>query len=62
MTILGVAIADWVTIIQGVLAFPKSILQVVQVFQKTPEQNHEELVASIQVESQKYQQTGRPTW
>lgn len=62
MSVLGIALADWITIIQGVLAFPKSVLQVIQTFQKTPEEKHQELVNAIQAESAKYQETGRPTW
>ncbi len=53
--------ALWLELIKGVLQFPDALLRVVQAFKKTPEENHEALVASIETEAKKFAETGRPS-
>jgi hypothetical protein len=55
-------LAAWLEVIKGVLAFPKEVLAIVRLFQKTPEEKHQDLVAAIQKEAAVFQETGRPSW
>lgn len=52
----------WVEIIKAVLMFPDAILRIVRVFQKTPQEMHEQIVMSIEKEAKQFEETGRPTW
>jgi len=49
-------------IIQGVLKFPDSILQLVRVLQATPAEQHQAIILSVQAQSDNYKKTGRPQW
>ncbi len=54
--------SEILTLIGGVLAFPKTILEIVKLLQKTPQEAHQEIVKKINEEAQKFQETGRPKW
>ena len=54
--------AAWMEIIAGVLKFPDAILKLIRLFQKTPQEKHEEIVKLISDESAKFEKTGRPVW
>lgn len=60
--ILGVAFADWIALIAGVLQFPSQVLQVVKYFKATPEEQREALMQAIQQQADSFAKTGRPTW
>ncbi len=53
-------LAAWIELIGLVLKFPDSILQVARLFQKTPEEKHDALVADIQKQAQAFEESGRP--
>lgn len=59
--ILGLALGDWFTIIQGVLAFPTNALALIKALQKTPAEQQQALVAQIQAQAEAFAQTGRPS-
>jgi len=50
------------SIILGALQFPKEVLALINALKSTPEEQHAQLVAAIQAEQNRLQQTGRPTW
>lgn len=50
----------WLEIIKGVLAFPDKILEVVRLFQDTPEEQHNKLLADINAQAALLKKTGRP--
>ena len=60
MTILG--LTQIIDLIKGVLQFPAVILEFVKILRKTPQENHESLLKRMAEESQKFSETGRPTW
>lgn len=49
-------------IISGVLQFPDRVLALIRILKKTPQENHEALLAKIATEAEAFQQTGRPSW
>jgi len=49
-------------IVLGVLKFPETVLKFVKIIQKTPLEKHEALLAKLQEETTKFEETGRPTW
>jgi len=55
-------IAAWIELLTLVLKFPSAVLAVARLFQKTPEEKHNELVGAIQREAENFANTGRPTW
>lgn len=55
-------LTDILAIIKGVLQFPGTILEFVKLLQKTPQEKHDDILKLIQLESNKFQETGRPTW
>lgn len=44
------------------LSFPNEVLRLVAALKKTPEENHEEIVAASEAAAAKLEQTGRPSW
>jgi hypothetical protein len=57
MTVLGI-----IELVKGLLQFPGVILEFVRLLQKTPQEKHDALLKQIQIESEKFEQTGRPSW
>ena len=55
-------ITEIVALITGLLQFPKTILEFIQVLRKTPQEKHSELLKKIAEEARKFEETGRPTW
>lgn len=53
-------LAAWIELLTLVLKFPSTVLDIVRLLQKTPEEKHSELVAKIQEEAQQFADTGRP--
>lgn len=49
-------------IINGVLKFPDSVLKLIRVLQKTPQQKHDDILKAAEDAAQKFMDTGRPTW
>lgn len=49
-------------LIQGILAFPKEIGALIELLKKTPQEQHEDIVKSIQKEAENFEKTGRPSW
>lgn len=56
------ALADWLLILKGVLAFPKEMKALVLLLQKTPSEKKADVMAKIQAEADSIEQTGRPKW
>lgn len=54
--------AAWIELITLVLKFPSTILEVARLFQKTPEEKHQEIVAQVQAWMSKSSESDRPTW
>lgn len=57
MTLAGI-----ITLLTGLLQFPKEILRLIAVLKGTPEERHADLLAQMEKESKAFQDTGRPTW
>lgn len=57
MTVLGI-----IELVKGLLQFPGVILEFVRLLQKTPQEKHDALLKQIQKESEKFEETGRPSW
>ena len=55
-------VAAWLELIQGILAFPSTVLALVRILKGTPEAQHQKIVAAVQAEAAQYEQTGRPSW
>jgi len=55
-------LALWLEIIKGVLAFPDAVLKLVRVLSSTPQENHDKIINAAQAESDKFKETGLPTW
>jgi hypothetical protein len=55
-------ITQIISLILGVLQFPKEIGELLKILKKTPQQNHEGLLQRIQLEAKNYEDTGRPKW
>lgn len=49
-------------IIAGVLAFPTQVLFLVRLLKGTPQAEHEKIMARLQAEAQRFEDTGRPQW
>lgn len=50
------------SLIIGILQFPAQMSAFLKILQKTPEEQHNALIASIQAQSAAYQASGRPNW
>lgn len=57
MTLAGI-----IGIIGGIFKFWDEVTWLIQTLQKTPAEEQQDLVQSIQKEAQNYAKTGRPTW
>lgn len=57
-----ISLLSWVEIIAAVLKFPTEILRLVQLFQATPQEKHEDLLKSMEAEAEKMAKDGRPVW
>lgn len=55
-------LSDIALLIASILKFPNTILAFIKILKKTPQENHEELLSMVAKESEKFEQTGRPTW
>jgi hypothetical protein len=55
-------LSAWVALITTALKFPDSVMAMIKMFQQTPEEQHQKIVAAAQAESASLQTTGRPTW
>lgn len=55
-------LTDILEIIKAVLKFPEVVLSFVKLIQKTPQENHTDLIKIMAQEAEKYEDTGRPTW
>lgn len=64
MMIFGLALGEWVTILQGILAFPATVLQIVKLLQKTPAEKHADIVTQVNaaITASQASASGRPTW
>ena len=60
MTVLS--LVEVIDLIKGVLQFPNAVFEFVKLLRKTPEEKHSDLIASMQAEERKLEDTGRPTW
>jgi hypothetical protein len=55
-------LAMFVEIALGVLKFPETILKFIKLIKGTPLEKHEALLAKLQEETTKFEDTGRPSW
>ena len=55
-------LAAWIELITLVLKFPSSLLEVARLFQKTPEQKHEEIVSQVEKWLSQSSESDRPNW
>jgi hypothetical protein len=64
MVILGLALSEWIALIQGVLSFPSAILSVVKLLQKTPAEQQADIVAQVNamITASQTSPDGRPKW
>ena len=46
----------------GALQFPEAVYRLILLLRKTPEEKHLEIINSIELEAQKFEETGRPEW
>jgi hypothetical protein len=53
---------DIIELIKGILEFPAAILALIQILRKTPLEKHRDLLERMRSESQRFEETGRPTW
>lgn len=56
------SLADIALLIATILKFPNTILAFIKILKKTPQENHEDILNMVAKESEKLEQTGRPTW
>lgn len=54
--------AGFVEIITAFFKFPDAILRMVQLFKKTPQEWHEDILKKMEDEATNFEKTGRPTW
>lgn len=54
--------AGIIEIINGILKFPAAVRSLIILLQKTPVEQHNDLVAGLQKKFDTYEQTGRPSW
>ncbi len=56
-----IGLTGWLEIIKAVLSFPDAMLRLARVFQKTPQEQHEAIVARNEQEALSFEKTGRPS-
>lgn len=55
-------LVEILAIINGVLKFPGEVLALIKILQKTPQEKREQIMQSVQAESDKFAAGGRPEW
>ena len=55
-------LAAWIELITLALKFPSALLEVARLFQKTPEQKHEEIIGQVEKWLSQSSESDRPTW
>jgi hypothetical protein len=60
--LFGVALAEWLLIIRGVLAFPKEVAALVRLLSGTPAERRAKVLEKIRAESDAMAQGSRPVW
>jgi hypothetical protein len=51
-----------IALITAALKFPEAVLAIVKLFEKVPQEKHEDLLKDIAKEAEKFDKDGRPTW
>lgn len=52
--------AGFIEVVVAFLKFPEAVLGVVRMFQKVPEQKHEDLLKEMAEKAKAFEETGRP--
>lgn len=55
-------IAAWFELIMLVLKFPSTILEIAKLFEKTPAEKHQEIIAQVDAWMKQSSESDRPTW
>ena len=53
---------EWIALLTAFFQFPKEILAIVKLLQKTPEEKRQQIIEGAQKVADSFSETGRPKW
>jgi len=56
------SLGAWIELLIAILKFPSAFLELARLFQKTPEEKHEEIIAQVKAWMDKSAAEDRPQW
>lgn len=57
-----IGLTGWIELITVALKFPTAVMELIKILKATPEEKHQDLLEAAQKESDKFKETGRPSW